>query len=233
MYNEAVTLTKSSKLLYKNKNICGTGQILSLSFKMLIIEKGAVFRNFLEAIYKDMLFIDILGDGCLVPTLHFWKTNVGKFEKSKNIKSLNIEKIACLETQLGNEDDLQFYNIFDGIGDDENRFGLDFTIVNEIDHLPIVIQNKYNFTHVQYDNKYKIISSNIIAKDVHCNFTLKEVISAIFYELSFFGTPEKVIKTRNEMQKRVRDIKSGKIKLAKLSSLEDLIKSAKSKGKSQ
>jgi hypothetical protein len=81
----------------------------------------------------------------------------------------------------------------------------------ELADYPIRLGKDINFTNYDIDPKDR--SANMDNSiDVAPSITLIELLYWVFWELSFLGSPEKRDKEKNELKRRVEDLKSGKLK---------------------
>jgi len=90
------------------------------------------------------------------------------------------------------ESNLEIYNDFHGVvikNGEKEEYGLDFQLISDIAPYPLKLNNTYN---IMLEKDYPKFSYSIFVPDLKYNFTLKETIETIFYELSFFGLPENV-----------------------------------------
>ena len=95
-----------------------------------------------------------------------------------------------------------------------NRYAIEMTPLNQLCHLPLrldpVMTIRPNLTHKTTLEPLEIPAPGI---------TLLQLLYHVFWELSFFGTPEDRDAEREELQERVRRIDTGE---AKLIPLEDI-----------
>lgn len=77
---------------------------------------------------------------------------------------------------------------------EEIRFGIDFTPMSELAHLPVKLEPEVIF----YDGREPKFSSSRY-------FSVLEVLNAIYWEISFFGDPKEKADLREELQDRVRE----------------------------
>lgn len=91
------------------------------------------------------------------------------------------------------------------------HWGIDFIPVNELVHLPVrlkpTIDIRKNMETVGEDN---------------CTFSLLEVIGEIYWEISFFGSPDQRDDLARELQDAIREIDDG---TAELIPIEDVLNS--------
>jgi hypothetical protein len=90
-------------------------------------------------------------------------------------------------------------------GNGQTNYGIDFTPVNQLVHLPVRIRPRMEIRN----------DSGKVA-EVPCKFTLLEVLGEIYWEISFFGSPADRDEKHAEIQESARDIQEGRAELAPL-----------------
>jgi hypothetical protein len=102
-----------------------------------------------------------------------------------------------------------------GIGEaDEHgmtHYGIDFTPVNQLVHLPVRLRPEME---IRKDHKK--------LGEAPCTFTLLDVLGEIYWEISFYGSPEDRDRQRAEVQESVREIEEGRATLTPWNPKEDL-----------
>jgi hypothetical protein len=102
-----------------------------------------------------------------------------------------------------------------GIGEADQHgmthYGIDFTPVNQLVHLPVRLRSEME---IRKDHK-KI-------GEAPCTFTLLDVLGEIYWEISFYGSPEDRDRQRAELQESVREIEEGRAMLTPWNPKEDL-----------
>jgi|SRR5579871_444097 len=103
-----------------------------------------------------------------------------------------------------------------GIGEaDENgvtHYGLDFTPVNELVHLPVRLRPQME---IHKDHKK--------LGEAPCTFSLLDVLGEIYWEISFYGSPEDRDREGAELQESVREVEEGRATLIPLNPREDIL----------
>ena len=94
----------------------------------------------------------------------------------------------------------------------DNRYGVDFTPVNELAHLPVRLNPRMDI----YRDHKKI-------GDAPCDFSLLDVLGEIYWEISFYGSPTTRDVQRAEIDESVREIEEGRAELIAIESPEDLL----------
>ena len=82
------------------------------------------------------------------------------------------------------------------------HYGLDFTPVNELVHLPVRLQSQMEI-HKDHEK----------LGEAPCTFTLLDVIGEVYFEISFYGNPESRDQRGAELMESVRDVKEGRANL--------------------
>jgi hypothetical protein len=115
-------------------------------------------------------------------------------------------EIACIEIAKHFEwDDQEAQELVDlsGIGEpDENgvtRYGFDFTPLNEVAHLPVRLQPRIE---IRKDGEK--------LGDAPCTFTLLDVLGEIYWEISFYGSPEDRDRQAAKLDEAVREVEEGR-----------------------
>jgi hypothetical protein len=90
-------------------------------------------------------------------------------------------------------------------------YGLDFAELSTLLHLPIVIREELKVYEDLVDTNARFVmggSENEVRVVFECKkkYTLKDVISGVFWELSFHGAPEDVVEQRAVLEERIADL---------------------------
>lgn len=91
-------------------------------------------------------------------------------------------------------------------------YGLDFTPVNQLIHLPVRPK-----AEMQIHNDHRSLGK------APCTFTLLDVLGEIYWEIGFYGSPEERNRERAELHGRVREIEEGKATLIPWNPSEGLV----------
>jgi hypothetical protein len=93
-----------------------------------------------------------------------------------------------------------------GIGHpDENgvtHYGLDFTPVNQLVHLPVRLRPEME---IHKDHKK--------LGEAPCTFTVLDILGEIYWEISFYGSPENRDRESAELRESVREVEEGRATL--------------------
>ncbi len=103
-----------------------------------------------------------------------------------------------------------------GIGEPDEHgmthYGLDFTPVNQLVHLPVRLRPEME---IRKDHKK--------LGEAPCTFTLLDVLGEIYFEISFYGTPEDRDRESAQLRESVREIEEGQATLIPWNPREDLL----------
>jgi hypothetical protein len=92
---------------------------------------------------------------------------------------------------------------------EETGYAIEFTPVNELADYPVELLTAVKVVKQDYDN----IKAPAETIDLgHKPFTLLEVVKAIFWELTFAGTPDQRNEQREEIHKLYEEVQSGEAK---------------------
>ncbi|MEI6137610.1 MAG: hypothetical protein WCP85_00010 [Mariniphaga sp.] len=163
-------------------------------FKFLIKEKELVNIIFMASLYGvpfDLLIKDFnRKDKIDDPEIHvleiYWDVD---FDPDGIVIEADMQ---CFGRWNGNEDT-----------DHSGLIGLDFTPINELTNSPLKLNEHFEI----YNSKIKHNKENLIISTTR-KFTLYEIIHAILFELSWYGTPETRDKEGKTILEEVRKIKT-------------------------
>lgn len=154
---------------------------------------------FLLVKHNCELFHMILGNWCKEYTKQAL-TSFNDPRKTPELKAVEIYKTICVED---NETSGLHKAEFHGIGvDEENPYwSLMLSAVEDLVHLPLQLCQKVP-CYMTSDIEPSYILENV-------SYTLGEILYAIFWELSFCGSPEESRARKEEILQNVIDIKNG------------------------
>lgn len=92
------------------------------------------------------------------------------------------------------------------------HYGIDFTPVNQLVHLPVRLRPEME---IRKDHKK--------LGEAPCTFTLLDVLGEIYWEISFYGSPEDRDRQGAELQESVREIEEGRAELIPWNPKDDLL----------
>ena len=93
-----------------------------------------------------------------------------------------------------------------------SHYAIEFTLVNELAHLPVRLGPV-----MEIRRDYEKIG------EASCTFTLLDVLGEIYWEISFWGSPEMRDQQREELEESVREIEEGRADLVPFEPPEDLV----------
>jgi hypothetical protein len=181
------------------------------------IETGVTLGDIFAIVQRDRALAALIGDYSWCDTSAFHAEALKPCGKPSDLTRLELSKYIEID-----EDDAGEHLNFGGIGppdehlkkqgitDPEIHWGISLSPVNELASLPVVL-NSTGSTMREHQE---------IAK-VQVSFTLLEVLSEIYFEISFHGGPESRDALGEELKQSIAEIEAG---TGKLSSLEDLLK---------
>ena len=119
------------------------------------------------------------------------------------------------------KEDWNKYTTLDGDGNPKppptcQRYGIEFSPMNELADLSIVIDNIFEIH--EYKNDFPIIFSS------KPSFTLLEILDAVYWEISFCGSPADAKEMLDGLKKQVDEIEEG---TAKTTPIDDLLENTK------
>jgi len=177
----------------------------------LKIEDGAIFGDFFDIIIKNWpkyenVFDSHLGHCSLKDFAKEWRKKF-KLEEDDEVEYLEV---CWSSIEINNSEEfIEFYTHFHGVGFDKKEnikqnYALEYSPINELKKYPI----KLNYNVDIFKNNYKKkIYNNIIINTKH-KFTVYDVLSAIFFEISWCGTPKDRDKQKQEILNSAKDIKN-------------------------
>jgi len=178
------------------------------------IEDGLTLQDIFNFVEKDESLKDFIGpySWCHIDDFHY----AAKFPKERgtSLRNLLISKSVSINTRK--YPDLEFSPDFHGEGPIEPdqlkdygenppdiiTYGVSFTPMANIVDLPIKLEKE-----VKVFENYKEIGKAY----VEC--TLLEILDAIYWEISFHGSPEEAEEMFDDLKGRVDEIKSGEAEL--------------------
>jgi len=86
---------------------------------------------------------------------------------------------------------------------DDNTYSISFLKTNEISNIPVIINSKWTLTH-SYLKDDKYVRDSILEDDVLPN--MFQVVYGIFYELGWYGAPEKRDEEGSRLNKAVGEL---------------------------
>jgi hypothetical protein len=159
-----------------------------------------------EKEFFNLVFASQLGHYPLDLFIEEYKKSIPETNWSDNeMKFLQLSWIC----EICNDGDTEFDLGFDGVGEDGQRYAIEFTPLNELKKYPLQI--KENFDIYREGSNKRIVCGIRLP-------TVYELIGAVLFEISFVGSPEIRDTAWNELE---AEIKGGNLKT--FTSLNDLI----------
>lgn len=130
----------------------------------------------------------------------YWSNSLKRSKRNKHITYLRVY-------WWGSTNEGQTWG-FDGIGKtSDDGYTVWSTSISTIAHLPIYVE-KYLYITRRVGNKLK--DSKI---DFQPSITLIELLFAIFWEFSFYGSPQQTEQFKKEVKERIKSIDRGEVAL--------------------
>lgn len=195
---------------------CEIDEDVTLGDIFAFVEKHEVLTDFIR-FYSWCNHIDAFHKAAKIP--------VGKKDEFEE-KLWHLEIYRHAEGSFGNYFDL--VPSFHGVGEVDSQtaqhyrdnfkeppvssnYGIELSPMNELVDLPVVANKKIEAQ----------------GKEVNANYSLLDILDAIYWEISFFGGPEEAGNMREDLSEQVKEIKesidSGDYK--KFSSVDEMLKS--------
>lgn len=166
------------------------------------------------------LFRAVEQDPELVRFVAEWSwCNVEAFHAEARKPAAKTSDLAYIEIAKYFEwDDREAHEIIDvsGIGEPDEHgathYGLDFTPLNELVHLPVRLRPE-----MEIHRDHKKLGEAL------CMFTLLDVLGEIYWEIGFYGSPEDRDREGAELRESVRDVEEGRATLIPWEPPEDIV----------
>ena len=169
------------------------------------IADGVTFGSFFNLLIKEKKLIDLVFGAslCSVPFVSL----IQDFKKKHDLLDDGIQYLEIFWYAENNEDELSAYPCIHLIEinkeNEKTSFGLDFLPLSELKEYPLKL-NK-DFEIFAYDKP--LVSNSIILKTTK-KYTFYEIVHAILYELTFYGTPEMRDNTGKSLSEQTNNIKT-------------------------
>ena len=175
----------------------------------LEIEEVTTFEIFLNHIIikktkHPEFFISQLGNY----HLNLFESELRKsFDKGYGKKLLRLGVYWSVDCRDGEIEEMP---CFHGIGEPDEHGGrayaIEFTPINEFKALPLKLNTNYKVEDTSDVQNVKALFESTKA------FTVYDAITAVLYEITFCGSPQKRDERRAEIMRRADEVKSGKVK---------------------
>jgi len=225
--------------IYKNKILYFPryGRVRNLSRKMggifrnmndaVEVEENVTFGDIFKFLIKDKEHVKFIFSASLygIPfdsLIEDFKKKARREEPCELTYLEIIWETDCSEKELKISTDFHGYGISEE-GESMIPYGLDFTKISKLKNLPIKLNEDFEIIREGKNSR----KDRVLLKTTK-SFTLFEIINAILYELTWWGTPEMRDKTWKEILEYKREIGSPKIKTKPVERLFKNKKEAKS-----
>ena len=166
------------------------------------------------------IFRAVEQDPELVRFLQEWSwCNIDAFHSEARKPGVRATDLTCIEIAKyfeWDEREAQETIHVSGIGEPDEHgmthYGIDFTPVNELVDLPVRLRPQME---IHKDHKK--------LGEAPCTFSLLEVLGEIYYEISFYGSPEDRDREGAELRESVREIEEGRATLVPWEPPEDVV----------
>lgn len=211
-----IILKKNGRIFYsreyERKRIAAPSFLPFMS-EPLEIEEGATFKTFFNHIMKEKdkyseIFVSHLGGYDLSMFEEEWRKPFVK-EKNDGMESLEIFWYVDYDSEDGS---VKEQPSFQGIGHSAEEgltpYGIDFTPLNKLKNYPIKLNTEYKIE--EYTLRKRRPRKIFAGKKA---FTVYDVISAVLYEITFYGGPQQRNEQLEELKRRADEVERGEAKL--------------------
>lgn len=177
----------------------------------VILEEGVNLRRLFELVKPLAELWGIILNENVVDLIE----EIGKESSATN--SSDIEKLVITWQAERNFETQEVYIVSEFFGKKENtNYALEYTPVNELTNIPVIIKSDL-YVHDETDIN---VEPDYYGK---LSFKVIEMYKAIFYELSFFGSPEERKAALTELNGTIKEIENGTAELHEIT-IEELKK---------
>jgi hypothetical protein len=158
------------------------------------IESGVTLGDIFQAVEQDRELVRFLEEWswCDVQAFH---AEAGKpTSKPSDLEYIEIAKYFEWNA-WGAQETVDVSGIGEPNEDGGTHCGLDFTPVNELVHLPVRLRPQ-----MQIHKDHKRLG------EAPCTFTLLDVLGEIYWEISFYGSPDERDRSRAELQESMSEV---------------------------
>lgn len=143
--------------------------------------------------------------------IHYFKQMQKPPEKETKQEFKILYAELYWHAELWGKTDFHFYSSIHGITKDKNtQFSFTMSPINNWKHYRLKLNSSFTCLHLDPKSKKSEIPK--LFKSVR-GFTLYDIIRYFFYELTYHGFTEQLIERRDGLDKQIKDIKSGKVKM--------------------
>jgi len=119
-------------------------------------------------------------------------------DENLDLDCLKIAKFITLDGDDIEYSCMDFLGVGDGNNGEISSFNIDFTPINNLKHIGIMVEP--NCDVLEYKNSEVVSTAN-----GSCGYTLLELFDAIYFEISYFGTPEDRDIARENLKTKYED----------------------------
>lgn len=175
------------------------------------IESGVTLRNIIENVGRIPELAMLIGQYSWCDVDAFVSEIRKPTPKPSDLKRIEINALLEIEQPYNGElPDIHIGLDVYGRDDSDTRWAIELTPVNELAELPVVL-NRTIAIHDWRNWELRPDKNLKVDEGQYC-FTLLEVLSQIFFEISFHGSPHERDVFASDLKQTVEDIESGKAK---------------------
>ena len=193
------------------------------------LSKDFTFGDLFKIIEREVNVFDVIFSSHLGHhSLQLWTDEIKKPGPEKDDEIDYLEVYRYGEYWGKDDDHIELSVGFSGVSNnlEDPSYGLGFTPLNKLKHLPLRLNEDFEISEVKIPPRIVLFLVRLLKKigipigkwDNPFNhtyikgktqFSVYELISAILYEISFYGDPEKRDSKIDELDKMVDEIKNG------------------------
>lgn len=170
------------------------------------IEKGVTLKDIINIVGKDKKLSELVGEYSWCNVAAFVKEVNKPSSKKSDLSAIELGKYAELHKAHGSEKygDLDIHIHVSGIDDKDPETGwaIEFTPVNEMADVEVRLNPELPF----HDWRQEVTTNLETMRGTAC-FTLLEVLTEIFYEISFCGSPKERDEASLNLKQTVDEVK--------------------------
>jgi len=175
------------------------------------IEDGVTLGDIIEFVVRNSKLSELVGEYSWCDVDAFVKESRRPCIKPSELKYVELTRTIEIDadrmgTILGINDSIDVH----GRDESDTHYALDFSPVNEIAHLPVRLAP--NVTILDWRTAFTESKVTTVAEGETC-FTFLEIITELFYEISFHGSPEQRDEFAGDLLEVKRQVDSGEAKL--------------------
>lgn len=196
---ETVVFTKNGLKFKKYNKYAKINTFLPYLRSVCKIQSKVTLLDMLNAIEKNNLHEFV--------SCYSWCQNILSYHKEARLPRKEKANCKSLEVYWDYQlisDELLTSTSFHGVGKDGTKYALDLSPLNDIAHLPVKLNE--NLEVVEYEK-----GKEIIVFKCKKEFSLLEVLDAIYWEVGFFGNIKERDNMIDTLKERVEEIKKLKL----------------------